>query len=153
TGIIGQLVLVFRAVLYILIGIIFIVALVIINNSMVMATMDRIGEIGTMRAIGAPRRFVLALFLLETLVLGLFASAVGALGATAILGALGQSGIQTHQPFMIFLFGGTVLYPTLSLSNVVWGFAIIVFISLLSTLYPARLAARVAPVVAMQGKE
>lgn len=153
TGIIGQLVLVFRAVLYILIGIIFIVALVIINNSMVMATMDRIGEIGTMRAIGAPRRFVLALFLLETLVLGLFASAAGAAGATALLAALGQSGIHTHQPFLIFLFGGTVLYPTLSLSNVLWGFAIIVFISLLSTLYPARLAARVAPVVAMQGKE
>lgn len=153
TGIIGQLVMVMRAVLYVLIGIIFIVALVIINNSMVMATMDRIGEIGTMRAIGAGRRFVLTLFLLETLVLGFFASALGAGGATALLGALGKSGIHTHQPFFIFLFGGTALYPEISLSNVLWGFLVIIVISLLSTLYPARLAAKVAPVVAMQGKE
>lgn len=153
TGIIGQLVVVLRAVLYILIGIIFIVALVIINNSMVMATMDRIGEIGTMRAIGARRGFVLALFLLETLVLGFFASAVGALGASAVLGALGQSGIHTHQPFFIFLLGGTSLYPTMNFANIFWGFAAIVVISIISTLYPARMAARVPPVVAMQGKE
>lgn len=153
TGIIGQLVVVLRAILYVLIGIIFIVALVIINNSMVMATMDRIGEIGTMRAIGAGRRFVLTLFMLETLVLGFFASALGAAGATALLGALGKAGIHTHQPFFIFLFGGTALYPEISLPNVLWGFLVIVVISVLSTLYPARLAARVAPVVAMQGKE
>lgn len=153
TGIIGQLVVVLRAILYVLIGIIFIVALVIINNSMVMATMDRIGEIGTMRAIGAGRRFVLALFLLETLVLGFFASALGALGATALLAFLGQTGIHTHQPFFIFLFGGTALHPEIDLANVLWGFVVIVVISVLSTLYPARLAAKVAPVVAMQGKE
>lgn len=153
TGIIGQLVVVLRAVLYVLIGIIFVVALVIINNSMVMATMDRIGEIGTMRAIGARRGFVLALFLLETLVLGFFASALGALAASALLALLGQTGIHTHQPFLIFLFGGTALYPAIDLANVVWSFAVIVVISVISTFYPARLAARVPPVVAMQGKE
>ncbi|HLV60374.1 MAG TPA: FtsX-like permease family protein [Fredinandcohnia sp.] len=153
TGVVGQLVVVLRVVLYVLIGIIFIVALVIINNSMVMATMDRIGEIGTMRAIGAGRGFVLVLFLLETLVLGLFASALGALGATGILAALGSSGIHTHEPFFIFLFGGTALYPAIDVANVVWGFVVIVIISVISTLYPARLAARVPPIVAMQGKE
>jgi len=153
TGIVGQLVVVMRAVLYVLLGIVFVVALVIINNSMVMATMDRIGEIGTMRAIGARRGFILALFLLETLVLGLLASALGAAGATALLALLGQTGIHTHQPFLIFLFGGTALHPTIDVANVVWSFAMIVLISVVSTLYPARLAARVAPVVAMQGKE
>lgn len=153
TGFIGQLVMVLRAILYVLIGIIFIVALVIINNSMVMATMDRIGEIGTMRAIGARRRFVLLLFLLETLVLGLISSAVGALAAMGLLGALGRSGIPARGDFFIFLFGGPALYPEVSLVNAAWGLVVILVVSVLSTLYPARLAAKVAPVVAMQQRE
>ena len=53
SGLIGQFIVVLRVVLYIAIFIIFLVALVIINNSMVMATLERVTEIGTMRAIGA----------------------------------------------------------------------------------------------------
>lgn len=153
TGFIGQLVLVLRAILYVLIGIIFIVALVIINNSMVMATMDRIGEIGTMRAIGARRRFVLLLFLLETLVLGVISSAVGALAAMGVLSAMGRAGIPARGDFFIFLFGGPSLHPEVSLANAGMGLLVILVVSILSTLYPARLAAKVAPVVAMQQRE
>jgi ABC-type lipoprotein release transport system permease subunit len=153
TGFIGQLVLVLRAILYVLIGIIFVVALVIINNSMVMATMDRIGEIGTMRAIGARRRFVLLLFLLETLVLGVISSAIGALGAMGLLHGLGGSGIPARGDFFIFLFGGPTLHPEVSVANAGLGLLVILVVSVLSTLYPARLAAKVAPVVAMQQRE
>lgn len=153
TGFIGQLIMVLRAILYVLIGIIFVVAMVIINNSMVMATMDRIGEIGTMRAIGARRRFVLSLFLLETLVLGVVSSLVGAGAANAILGALGSSGIPARGDFFIFLFGGPALHPSPSVGHALWALLVILVVSVLSTLYPARLAAKVAPVVAMQKKE
>ena len=59
--------------------IIFVVALVIINNAMMMATLQRVREIGTMRAIGAQRGFVLGMVLLETVVLGLVFGAAGAL--------------------------------------------------------------------------
>jgi len=40
-----------RAVLYISVLIIFAVALVIINNALVMATLERMPEIGTLRAV------------------------------------------------------------------------------------------------------
>ena len=55
-------------VLYIAILIIFMVALVIINNAMVMATLERVREIGTLRAIGAQRRFILAMLVIEAMV-------------------------------------------------------------------------------------
>ena len=42
-----------------------------------MATLQRVREIGTMRAIGAQRSFVLCLVLLETLLLGLSFGAAG----------------------------------------------------------------------------
>ena len=87
SGIVGEYITVVRLVLYIAIFIIFLVALVILNNSMVMATIDRTPEIGTMRAIGMHRSRVGTVFLLEALILGLVATSIGALiGAGIAMG-------------------------------------------------------------------
>lgn len=149
-GIVGQFVIVIRLVLYVAITIIFLVALVIINNSMVMATVERTAEIGTMRAIGAQRWYVMVLFLLETVILGLMAGLVGcALGATTIA-LMHHWGLPATTNFLQFLFAGERLHPTLSLGNMLWGLGAIVGISVISTLYPARLATRIQPIVAMR---
>ncbi len=152
-GIVGQFILVLRAVLTIAIAIIFGVALVIINNSMIMATMDRVQEIGTMRAIGAQRDFVLRMFLLETLLLGAVAGALGAGGASLLLAVLGATGIPAPNEVFVFLFGGPALHPAVSATSLALGLLAVVLVSLGSTLYPARLATRIEPVVAMQRRE
>jgi hypothetical protein len=54
-GVIGQLVLLMHIVLYTSVGIIFTVAMVIMSNATMMATLERVTEIGTLRAIGAQR--------------------------------------------------------------------------------------------------
>lgn len=153
SGIVGQFILVIRGVLYVAIVIIFLVAMVIINNSMVMATMDRVSEIGTIRALGAQRRFVLAMFLLETAVLGLVAGALGAATGAGIVAALGASGIPATSDVLVFLFAGPALHPTFGIDNLALGLVAILVVSLLATLYPARIATRIEPVVAMQAKE
>ena len=149
-GILGQFIWVIRAVLYIAIGIIFLVAFFIINNSMVIATMERVSEIGTMRAIGAQRSFVLSMFMLETAVLGLVAGlAGGGLGAGVVLW-LGKVGIPAgSQDILHFLFSGPRLFPTVGVAQILLGLVVLVFVSIFSTLYPALLAIRVQPVVAM----
>ncbi len=152
-GLVGQIVVVLRAVLTVAIAVIFLVALVIINNTMVMATMERTHEIGTMRAIGAQRTFVIGLFVLETLLLGLLAGGLGALAAVGLIAWLGHVGIPAYADILVLLFAGKHLYPTVTLANVALGMVAIVLISVASALYPALLAARVQPVVAMQGKE
>jgi ABC-type lipoprotein release transport system permease subunit len=153
SGIVGQFALVIRLVLFVMIGIIFLVAMVILNNTMVMATMERTSEIGTMRAIGAQRPFVLAMFLLETLVLGVLAGLVGIALAVVVLEVMGSVGLPATTESLEFLFGGDRLYPTWSVEHLLWALAIIVVVSVISTVYPARLAARIQPVVAMRGKE
>ncbi|RMG17941.1 MAG: FtsX-like permease family protein [Deltaproteobacteria bacterium] len=149
-GILGQFIWVIRAVLYIAIGIIFLVAFFIINNSMVIATMERVSEIGTMRAIGAQRGFVLAIFMVETAVLGLLAGVVGgALGAGTVEW-LGRVGIPAGgQDILHFLFSGPRLFPHVTLDHVLVGLLVLIVVSIFSTLYPALLAIRVPPVVAM----
>jgi ABC-type lipoprotein release transport system permease subunit len=152
-GIIGQFVLMAKLVLYFAVFIIFVVALVIINNAMMMATLQRVREVGTMRAIGAQRSFVLGMVLVETLLLGLVFGVGGAAVGSGIMAALGSAGIPAGNEALYFFFSGPRLYPSLSAGNLVAAFVIVLVVSAISTLYPAFLATRVSPLQAMQTDE
>jgi ABC-type lipoprotein release transport system permease subunit len=153
SGLVGQFIYVFRGILYGSIALLFFVAIVIINNAMVMATVERTPEIGTMRAIGAQRGFVMAMLLVETLVLGFLAGILASLAGGLFIAVLGHFGIGTRAPQLIVLFGGPRLYPFFSAGKAVLAMVTITVVSAFSTLYPAILAALVPPITAMQGKE
>ena len=153
TGIVGQITMVVRAVLLGAIFILFLVTLVILNNSLVMATLERVGEFGTLRAIGAQRGFVNAMVVFESGVLGVLAGGIGATAAVALVLWLGETGIPAPADLLQVVFGGPRLYPTVTVGNVIAGLVVTLIVGVLATLYPARLATRVQPVVAMQGKE
>ena len=153
SGLVGQFVTMIRAVLYISVLIIFAVALVIINNALVMATLERIAEIGTLRAVGAQRRFLLGMLLVEALAVGgLFGSIGSALGA-GIVAILRVVGIPATNDIFYFFFSGPRLHPGLSLVNVAIALSIVLVVSGASSLYPALLAMRVSPRQAMQSDE
>jgi ABC-type lipoprotein release transport system permease subunit len=154
-GVIGQFILVIRIVLIVAFVIIFITALAIINNSMLMSMMDRITEIGTMRAIGAQRRFVLGMFILESLVLSVVAVVVGLAGAWGTIRLLDANNLPAAgtNNILVVLFGGPYLHPHMTPASVVVAASCIGLVSLVATLYPAVIATRVAPVVAMQRRE
>jgi hypothetical protein len=154
SGIVGQSMGLLRMVLYLAVLIIFAVALVIINNAMVMATLQRVKEIGTMRAIGAQRRFVLVLVVVEVVTTGLVFGGLGALVGILIVQAIGWSGgIAATNDTMYFLFSGPALIPRLGTASLLTSVAIVFLVSILSALYPAVLAMRVTPLEAMQSDE
>lgn len=149
-GIVGQFVTLLTAVLYVSIFLFFAVALVIINNAMVMATLQRVKEIGTMRAIGAQRRFVLVMLLVETATVGLVFGIVGAiLGGVAVWAVRAGGGIPATTDLLNFVFSGPALLPSLGAASLVVSLVIVVLVSILSGFYPALLAMRVTPVEAM----
>lgn len=153
SGLVGQLATAMRWVLNLAILIIFTVALVIINNSMMMATMERVREIGTMRAIGAQRGFILKMFLVETVALSVIFMIVGAiLGSLWVMG-IQSEGIPATQDVLYFLFGGPVLRPPLELGHVISAVTLVMVVTVVSTLYTARIAVRISPIEAMQAKE
>lgn len=152
-GLIGQFVLMMRMVLWGIIVILFVVVLAIINNAVMMATLQRVREVGTMRAIGAQRSFILSMVLLETVVLGLVFGGLGAGAGSALIHWLGNVGIPAGSDELYFFFSGPRLLPTLSASNLISAFILVVGVSLFSTFYPAFLATRVSPVTAMQTDE
>ncbi len=153
SGLVSRFVTVVHLFLYTATLIIFLAAVVIMSNAMTMATAERAREIGTIRAIGGQRRLVLVLYLLETLILGVIAGLLGALAGAASIWIAHQQGIPAVSGVLELIFSGPRLYPQLALHNVLVGIATVLAVTLVSTVYPAHIATRVAPVVAMRPKE
>jgi ABC-type lipoprotein release transport system permease subunit len=149
-GIVGRFVSVMTGVLWIVLLVILMVASLILNNTTVMATMERIPEFGTLRAIGGGRPTIFALVLLEAGILSVIAAAVGSLAAVGVLLWLAQAGIPATSGTVVFLFGGDRLYPVPDVYSVSVAFGLVFAVTLGSTLYPAWIATRVPPVVAME---
>jgi ABC-type lipoprotein release transport system permease subunit len=152
-GLIGQFVNVIRMVLYIAILIIFLIALVIINNALVMATLERVKEIGTLRAIGAQRRFILAMLVVEAIVVGIIFGGLGAGLGAVIVSIVGKVGIPAKSDIWFFFFSGPRLHPFIGTSNIVAAFLIVLIVSAFSSFYPAWIAMRVTPRQAMAEEE
>ncbi len=118
------------------------VCVVGIVNAQLMAVTERFREIGTMKCLGALDRFILRLFLLEAGMQGIAGAAVGAVvGAMfALTGSL--------------LRFGTATLTELTWTTVLWSLftatAAGCLLSLVGVLYPAIVAAKMAPVEAMR---
>ncbi|HEY2901307.1 MAG TPA: FtsX-like permease family protein [Polyangia bacterium] len=153
SGIVGQFIIMARIVLYVAILIIFTIALVIINNALVMATLERVKEIGTLRAIGAQRRFILGMLVIEALVVGLIFGGAGAIVGAGVVKIIGKIGIPATSDIWFFFFSGPRLHPFLGITNIIGAFVIVLLVSAVSSFYPAWLAMRVTPRQAMAEDE
>jgi ABC-type lipoprotein release transport system permease subunit len=149
-GLVGQFVTLLRVVLFTAVIIFFAIALVIINNAMVMATLQRVKEIGTMRAIGTQRRFVVTMLIVEIATVGVVFGLAGAvLGALVVWGIRAAGGIPAVTDLLYFVFSGPALLPRLGALSVGVSLAVVLVVAILSALYPALIAMRVTPVEAM----
>jgi putative ABC transport system permease protein len=118
------------------------VCLVGVANALLMSVTERIKEIGTMKCLGALNSFVVKLFLIEALFLGVLSSAIGGVAGVVFTflmnsGTYGLSAVL-KSPFLKFGFdvGATVLTGT--------------FLSVVAAIYPSLTAANMQPVEAMR---
>lgn len=153
SGLLGQIINVFRALLFVAVAIIFIAAMLIMYLSVLMATLQRTQVFGTMRAIGAQRSLILSMVLLESVILGLLFGGVGMLGGAGLLGAIAAKGIPAPNDIMYFFFSGPRLIPQLAAWPLVSALIIVLLVTIGSTLLPALRATRVSPLRAMQTEE
>lgn len=107
-----------------------------------------------MRAIGAQRRFVVVMLLVETVAVGLLFGTLGALLGTGLVWLIrAAGGIPASSDQMYFFFSGPTLMPQIGTTSLVLSLAIVFVVSVLSGLYPALIATRIAPVEAMQSDD
>jgi ABC-type antimicrobial peptide transport system permease subunit len=152
-GILGQIITFMRGLLFAAVFFIFLIAMIIINNAMMMATLQRTQMIGTLRAIGAQKSTVLGMVLIESVVLGLVFGGAGMLLGSCVVAALHAHGIAAPNDVAYFFFSGPKLLPEASVTSLVVAMVLILFVTVVSTIFPALLATRVSPLQAMQADE
>jgi ABC-type lipoprotein release transport system permease subunit len=148
-GMVGQLTTVVRILLYSCVFITFMVAAFIIANSMLMATLDRSREIGTMRAIGAQRKFIATMLLNEAFLLSFIFGVIGTFIGVAIVGTIGRIGIPASGDVATFFFSGSRLYLSVNPVHIFIVFVAMTVIAVLATQYPAWRAMKISPLEAM----
>jgi putative ABC transport system permease protein len=141
---------VIRIVFNIAIIIVAIVAVIIMTNTLVISVIERTGEIGTMRALGAGKGFVRKMFLVETLTIALIFGIIGTLVAFGAIGIINAAHIKATNSFLKILFAGDVLHPSINLLSALWSLVLVAVVAVIAHLYPVTLALKVQPVRAMQ---
>ena len=118
------------------------VCVVGIINAMLMSVTERSKEIGTMKCLGALDKFIVELFLLESLAHGLIGSIAG-----AIIGVLTMTVVYLIQ------YGGLIfqIFPTVVIvKDVLFSILLGTFLAVVGALYPAYISAKMEPAEAIR---
>jgi ABC-type lipoprotein release transport system permease subunit len=122
-----------------------------IINSMLMSVFERINELGVLMAIGMKNARIYLMIVFEAFILGIIGTLGGIIVGLLIELPLIHSGIN----FAWFSAGlesigvGSIIYPVLSLDNLIISILFMPFIAVLGSLYPAYRAIKLQPVYAI----
>ncbi|MBL1213348.1 MAG: ABC transporter permease [Ignavibacteriae bacterium] len=123
-----------------------------IINAMLMAVFERINEIGVLMSIGMKNIKIFTMILLEGLIIGIIGTAVGLGLGYLIMLPLQKVGLNLAiYTESLESFGvGAVIYPTVSIDDVIGILIAIPFISIVGAIYPAYKAIKLDPVYAIR---
>ena len=138
-----------QSLFYIGLGFLGLGAVLVIMNALVFSVLERTGEIGTMRSMGAAPGFIRTLFMMESLIITMSGALMG-IGLGAIFARLLQVlNIQLTNSLLISLFSSTELNPLITISSVFSHLLIALILGGLAWIYPVSLAMKIQPVTAM----
>ncbi|MCR4734361.1 MAG: FtsX-like permease family protein [Treponema sp.] len=126
-----------------------VVVFIIIMNTMTVSVIERTGEIGTMRAIGAEKAFVKKLFYTEAVSLTFFSSIIGIILSFIVMAIFNACGITITNSIAKMILGGGLLHFTPTVGIIITTFIIAILGSVVSNLYPVSSALRITPLKAL----
>ncbi len=129
---------------------IFFVAIIVIMNTLSMAAIERVAEIGMMRAVGAQKWFVSTMFLSETFMLAFVFGGLGmGVGIIASLALSGMGISVTNNELVSLLFGGDTVNPVIKGAEVAFGVIQLGVVTVLAVVYPLMIARKITPLEAI----
>lgn len=129
--------------------VLFVIIMVGITNTFRMIMIERIKEIGTMRALGMQRSGIRSLFILEALFLSLGGAVGGLLLAGIAMLILSQIFWGFESPIFILLKNGYLTFKLIP-PQMLLHFGIVAALTILAAFFPARKAALLSPVDALR---
>lgn len=144
-GVVGSMASLFRGALFLFVSFLFLVAVIIIINTLSMAALERMPEIGMMRAIGARKSYISRMFLAETSALSLFFGGLGILAGALAVQVISLFRLTSENDMLQIFFGGDVFQPRLSPADFVLCLLQLALVSVAAVLYPLLLARSITP--------
>ena len=102
-----------------------------------------------MMALGAKRKTIITLFMLEGAILSLFSTGSGSLFGMFISLLFEKAGLKAPTEGAAWLFSGKNLYPYLTYSSVLFAFVFVLAITLIAISYPITKASKMEPTEAL----
>jgi len=133
-----------------LVAILIVIIAVGVMNTMWISVRKRTGELGTVRAMGMQRSSVLWMILFEAVLLGLFASSLGALSGVLIAVVVTALKIPVPIEAMRAILLSDTIVLSLTFNQVIGAIGALTLFTTLAGLWPALRAARMQPVEAIQ---
>jgi ABC-type antimicrobial peptide transport system permease subunit len=132
-------------------GLIFVAigAAIIATNALVLSVLERTGEIGTMRALGAGRPRVALMITMETLLVVMGAAAAGILLGVGATQLLNDAEYVVANQYIAILFGGEPVQGQVTASLVIAHLAAAAALTAVAVIYPLKKALTVSPREAM----
>lgn len=144
-GPVGSMATLIKGALFLFVSFLFVVAVIIIINTLTMAALERTPELGMMRAIGARKGFISLMFLSETALLSLAFGCLGILAGAVAVEAVSWFRITSDNDVLQLFFGGDTFRPALSAGDFLLALAQLALVAMAAVIYPLRLASRVTP--------
>lgn len=132
-----------------LIIILAVVVFIIIMNTMTVSVIERTGEIGTMRAIGAEKKFVKLLFNTEAIFLTMFSAVIGIIVAFIMMAIFNACNITITNSIAKMILGGGLLHFNPTAKIIIFTIIIALFGSIISNKYPVSYALKITPLKAL----
>ncbi len=132
-----------------LIIILAIVVFIIIMNTMVVSVIERTSEIGTMRAIGAEKKFVKKLFYSEAVILTSLSAFAGIIFAFICMLIFNSFNIAITNEIAKMILGGGLLHFSPTPKIIIVTILVALIGSILSNRYPVKSALRITPIKAL----
>jgi putative ABC transport system permease protein len=137
------------AISFVLLTILSIIIGIGIVNTCWISVQERSNEIGCIRAIGMSSRGVLGLFMLESLMLGVLFSTLGAFFAFVIITFISSAEIPIHSQALSLVLFTNKLNLSIFWSDILIAIALFSSITGIAALFPALKASRIEPIQAI----
>lgn len=140
-----------NAYMYVLYLIVLGVTATVIVNTLVMAVFERTREIGVLSAVGMRSTKIMVMFLIESAILAMMGVLMGLVLGGCLVWYATEIGFYIGNMGITGIMLGERIYASLILSDAIPLILVALTVTLVASLYPAILAARLEPVEALHG--
>jgi putative ABC transport system permease protein len=149
SGMIGTMASIIQTAMLTFAIILFLVAIIIIVNTLSMAAIERTTEIGMMRAVGAQKGFIAKMFMGETAILAAVFGGLGIIAGSFIVKTIPAMHLTSDNDMVQLIYGGDTFLPAIGIGSIFLLILALFIVTTIAAAYPVKVARSITPLDAI----